>query len=63
MKKFLFYKKNLNTGRVRKHPFFTVDCENIDEAKKSFEVYERGYHPDSIAKNEELVIKETYIIK
>lgn len=53
MKKFLFYKKNLNTGRVRKHPFFTVECENIDEAKKAFEAKKDVMFKET----------ETYIIK
>ena len=36
MKKFVFYKKNWNTGRMRKHPFYVVTAEDKKEAEAMF---------------------------
>lgn len=58
MKKFLFYKVNLNTERVRKHPFFSVECENTDEARKAFN--EKYTDDELLSLFKE---NETYIIK
>ena len=55
MKKFVFYKKNLNTDRMRKHPFFVVTAEDKKEAETMF--YEQLAH-NVLRENETWVMRE-----